>query len=104
MRIIQLDANGECDVEEREPMHEKLRVLVACEYSGAVRNALNTDGSVQDDAVLLYEQAFTLNRRKNFDQADRIRFNHFIHPASGIYAAQDRGDSHTFTAYTFTFV
>ena len=27
---------------------------------GAVRNALNTDGSVQDDAVLLYEQAFTL--------------------------------------------
>jgi mannose-1-phosphate guanylyltransferase/mannose-6-phosphate isomerase len=27
---------------------------------GAVRNALNTDGSVQDDAALLYEQAFAL--------------------------------------------
>ena len=28
MRIIQLDAAGECEVEEREPMHKKLRVLV----------------------------------------------------------------------------
>ncbi|RZJ46059.1 MAG: mannose-1-phosphate guanylyltransferase [Brevundimonas sp.] len=27
---------------------------------GAVRNALNADGSVQDDGVVLYEQAFTL--------------------------------------------
>ena len=44
MRIIQLDSNGECEVEEREPMHEKLRVLVACEYSGAVRNAFRAMG------------------------------------------------------------